>query len=72
MKSVLLTQTHISAGSVGGETDIMLTLLASDILQKLPPPFDSEKVAKKYPVLYAQSMNTVLRQVEYNRINNFR
>ena len=36
--------------------------LAADILSKLPPNFDIEKVMKLYPVLYEESMNTVLRQ----------
>lgn len=60
---MLLTQTQIAEGAGGGETDAVLTHLASDILSKLPPSFDNHEVETKYPVLYTQSMNTVLRQV---------
>lgn len=32
------------------------------ILSQVPKPFDLEMVMKKYPVMYKQSMNTVLIQ----------
>ena len=63
LSSVLLTQSHISAGAGLGEADVLLLELASDILQRMPPPFNEAEVSEKYPVLYKQSMNTVLRQV---------
>ena len=37
-------------------------------LSKLPKQFDLEQVAKKYPVMYEESMNTVLQQ-EAERFN---
>uniref|UniRef100_A0A803TCL5 Dynein axonemal heavy chain 3 n=1 Tax=Anolis carolinensis TaxID=28377 RepID=A0A803TCL5_ANOCA len=51
----------------GGET---VEELAKDILSKLPPDFDLESVMEKYPVLYEESMNTVLRQelIRFNRL----
>jgi len=44
--------------------------LAADILVKFPPLFDLESVIEKYPVLYSESMNTVLRQelIRFNRL----
>jgi len=35
---------------------------ANDILKQIPAPVDLEDVTSKYPVLYEQSMNTVLIQ----------
>lgn len=50
----------------------MVDELASDILTKLPPDFDLEKVMEAYPVLYRESMNTVLRQelIRFNRLTS--
>ena len=35
---------------------------ANEILKQIPQPVDLEAVSAKYPVLYEQSMNTVLIQ----------
>lgn len=43
----------------------MVLDLAEDILTKVPDIYDVEGVSKKYPVIYENSMNTVLRQVSY-------
>ncbi|KAL7697754.1 dynein heavy chain cytosolic putative [Lotmaria passim] len=44
--------------------------LAADVLQRLPPLFDVEAIQTRYPIDYAQSMNTVLLQeaIRYNRL----
>uniref|UniRef100_A0AAR2JAS4 Dynein axonemal heavy chain 3 n=1 Tax=Pygocentrus nattereri TaxID=42514 RepID=A0AAR2JAS4_PYGNA len=51
----------------GGE---VVDELAEDIMSKLPSDFDVEMVMVKYPVMYEESMNTVLRQelIRFNRL----
>lgn len=49
--------------------DEMVSALAGEILSKMRPQFDIEYVSNKYPVLYINSMNTVLRQ-ELVRFND--
>eukprot|EP00794_Sanderia_malayensis_P008808 gene8808-9750_t len=66
---ILLTLPRQSDG--GGKSSAETVAdLAADILAKFPPPFDLEAVIEKYPVLYTESMNTVLRQelIRFNRL----
>jgi dynein heavy chain len=49
-------------------TENLLIAIASNILEKLPKNFDIEMATEKYPVLYTESMNTVLVQ-EMERFN---
>jgi len=58
--SILLTLPRQSGGG-GKSPEEVIDELAADILTKLPPDFDLETVMKKYPVVYTESMNTVLR-----------
>ena len=41
----------------------MVIDLAAEIQQKIPNEFDIASVATKYPIMYNNSMNTVLKQV---------
>ncbi|XP_046404632.1 dynein axonemal heavy chain 3 [Ischnura elegans] len=70
LHGVLLTQTQISSGVAGVDSGKLVIEIAVDILEKLPALFDLEAVAEKYPVLYSNSMNTVLRQelVRFNKL----
>lgn len=61
--SILKTQAEITAGAGIGDTEEMISELSADILNKLPPEFNVLEIEKKYPTVYSQSMNTVLRQV---------
>ncbi len=63
LHGALLTQTHLTTGSAGGDSDAMVIDLAAEIHQKLPKEFDIATVAAKYPIMYSNSMNTVLKQV---------
>ncbi|NXU08026.1 DYH3 protein, partial [Pardalotus punctatus] len=67
--AVLLTLPR-EAGGAGKSPQEVVEELAQDILSKLPSSFDMEEVMKAYPVLYEESMNTVLRQelVRFNRL----
>ena len=60
LDGVLLTLPRQS-GSDGKSPEQIIDGLAGDILSKLPDDFDIENVMKKYPVVYNESMNTVLR-----------
>lgn len=60
LNSIILVQGEGSSG--GGGEDALLDMVASDILGKLPPNFDLEAARNKFPVVYSESMNTVLVQ----------
>ena len=68
LDSVLLTQGKSSAGSGGKKADDVMMEIATDILSKIPEPFDVEEALEKYPTRYEESMNTVLVQ-EMQRFN---
>ncbi|OCT61613.1 dynein heavy chain 3, axonemal [Xenopus laevis] len=66
---VLLTLPRQTSGS-GRSPQEIVEDLAKDILNKLPRDFNLDKVMEKYPVVYEESMNTVLRQelIRFNRL----
>ena len=57
--------------SSGGKTqDEMLRDISEDILKRLPKNFDTEEASKKHPIMYEESMNTVLQQelLRFNKL----
>lgn len=69
--NILLTLPR-QASKGGKSTADVIQDLAADILGKLPKDYNLEFVMKKYPVLYNESMNTVLRQelIRFNRLTS--
>ena len=75
LSSILSTLDRRSSGQ-GKSQESILEELSNDILGKLdavlpdPKGFDEELVARKYPVEYSESMNTVLQQecIRYNKL----
>lgn len=63
----LSLQPRVSGGS-GKTREEELNDIAKSILEKLPKDFNEEDVAKKHPIRYEESMNTVLAQ-EVQRFN---
>ncbi|XP_046897139.1 dynein axonemal heavy chain 12 [Hypomesus transpacificus] len=66
--SLLLTQGGGSKGGASSGNDNTLFEIANDVLTKLPANFDIEAALMKFPVMYEESMNTVLVQ-EMERYN---
>ncbi|XP_030279356.1 dynein heavy chain 12, axonemal [Sparus aurata] len=66
--SLLLTQGGGAKGGASSGSDNTLYDIANDILTKLPSNFDTEAALLKFPVMYEESMNTVLVQ-EMERYN---
>ncbi|XP_067934548.1 dynein axonemal heavy chain 3-like [Watersipora subatra] len=59
-------------GGSGKSSQEVIDELAQDILSKIPLPFNLEEVKVKFPVLYEESMNTVLIQelIRFNRLTS--
>ncbi|GMH99793.1 hypothetical protein TrVE_jg2105 [Triparma verrucosa] len=73
--SLLLTALSLQPRSSGGEGKgwgEILAELAGDIEGRLPPIFDMEKALLDFPVMYEESMNTVLTQelIRFNRLTD--
>lgn len=58
-EAILSTQQNQSS-SAGGNKDQIVIEVAEKILNGFPEVFDIKDAEEKYPVLYEQSMNTVL------------
>jgi len=60
-------------GSAGGANiEEVVAKMADDLLEKCPKPWNLNDIMEKYPVMYEESMNTVLTQevVRYNGLLN--
>jgi len=68
--SSILTAESGGGGGGGGDRTSALNDLSKDILNKVPERFDIDYIQGKYPVLYSESMNTVLVQecMRYNKL----
>jgi dynein heavy chain len=57
-------------GGAGAGAEDALDNLAQDILNRTPVEFDRERVMKRYPIKFEESMNTVLAQelIRYNAL----
>ncbi|KAG5475488.1 hypothetical protein LSCM1_03608 [Leishmania martiniquensis] len=58
------------SGAYKSDPKTIVKALAAEVLHRLPPLFDIEEIQARYPIDYAQSMNTVLLQeaIRYNRL----
>ncbi|KAM6325251.1 LOW QUALITY PROTEIN: dynein axonemal heavy chain 1 [Podargus strigoides] len=66
-----ITQLQPKTFTVGGRSrEELVEETAKVILEKLPAPMDVQEVIHKYPLLYEESMNTVLVQevIRYNKL----
>ncbi|XP_062127566.1 dynein axonemal heavy chain 3 [Drosophila sulfurigaster albostrigata] len=77
ISGVLLTQTDlmasVKASSAGGAKEDPAIAICKELLTRLPEEFDLDEVSKTYPVIYTNSMNTVLRQelIRFNRLLSY-
>jgi dynein heavy chain len=70
MFSTILMLLPRQAGGKGKSSEDVIGETARFIKDTLPAQFDSDAIAKKYPTMYEESMNTVLSQeaIRYNRL----
>ncbi|KAH6558350.1 hypothetical protein KP509_1Z068500 [Ceratopteris richardii] len=68
LSSILATQSNAAEAGGRSREDVILEI-AQDMTKRIPPPFDIDLARCRYPVLYNESMNSVLHQ-EMTRYNN--
>jgi len=70
LKTAASMQPQSGAGDGGRSTDDILTEASEKFYNDLPQLFDTEAINAKYPVLYEESMNTVLKQelLRFNKL----
>jgi len=71
----ILLSTESGGGGGGGggaSAEDALDTLATDLLDRTPKAYDRERIMKKYPIRFDESMNTVLSQelLRYNALVN--
>lgn len=68
--STVLSLQPRSSGSTGKSWDETLADISADIVARLPAQFDLERAVIDFPVLYEESMNTVLTQelLRFNKL----
>lgn len=66
-QSMMLIQGTVTVGDTTKQDEMLLNM-KNDIYDRLPELFDIEEAQKHYPILYMESMNTVLIQ-ELERYN---
>ncbi|XP_030767557.1 dynein heavy chain 1, axonemal-like isoform X2 [Sitophilus oryzae] len=68
--STLLKLQPKTVGGAAASQEEVTSKSAKSILAQLPPLFDLDYIMKKYPVLYEESLNTVLIQeaIRYNKL----
>lgn len=62
LATALMLQGSSSSGGGGQSQDDVVREVSTDILSKIPNNFDTEEAAKKHPIKYEDSLNTVLAQ----------
>lgn len=66
LNTLLALQPRSASGGISRED--VVSNIATEIMGQLPPVFNMESILKEYPVMYEESMNTVLQQ-EAERFN---
>jgi len=72
LSTALSLQPKAGAGAAGKGWGETLEEIAKDISERVPAPFDVEAALILFPVLYEESMNTVLTQelIRFNRLTD--
>lgn len=66
-ESMMLVQGTVTIGDTTKQDEMLLNI-KDDIYNRMPELFDIEEAQKQYPIMYMESMNTVLIQelIRYN------
>ncbi|CAH0560320.1 unnamed protein product [Brassicogethes aeneus] len=69
LATLLLLQPQ-QTGAAAMSQDEVITDVSKSILENLPKEFDLDAISKRYPVLYEESLNTVIIQegIRYNKL----